>query len=68
MNKCGVCSKDLTVILITVDAKRICFEDLWDEQFNNNEYIFYFSEDNYTTCLNCFKNLSNKRYNINRTR
>lgn len=58
MNKCDVCSKDLTDILITVDAKRICFEDLWDEQFNNNKYKFYFSEENYTTCLNCFKDLS----------
>ena len=63
MNKCGVCSKDLTDILVTVDAKRICFEDLWDERFNNNKYKFYFSEENYTTCLDCFKNLSIWKHN-----
>ena len=60
MTSCNSCKKDLIDITITLNADKVCFEDVWEDQYNN--YKFYFNDEKYTTCLECFKQFSIWKY------
>lgn len=67
MTTCNLCEKNLKNILITVDAKRVCFEGIQREHYNNN-YKFYFYDEKYITCLNCFKQFSIWKHQKNKVK